>query len=133
MSSASVLNFAEIDSGIQEELRRAPPMREPQPADYAPPAYRSPPMPEYVTHREGVSDVGRLSAEALVREYEGAASSLDRLGLEVKALLDDLSARYREEGKRVFREVEDCAMITEEVQKLCAALRGKIAVTKSLE
>jgi ATP-dependent DNA ligase len=30
-------------------------------------------MPEYVQHREGATEIGKLSAEAIVGEYEAAA------------------------------------------------------------
>ena len=30
------------------------------------------PMPDYVEHKEGVNQVGKLSAEAVVREYDAA-------------------------------------------------------------
>ena len=49
---------------------------------YAPPANRIMPLPEYVTHRDGVSEIGMLSAEAVVREYENAAKEIEAMGKE---------------------------------------------------
>src|SRR5438128_372117 len=43
-----------------------------------------PPMPDYVEHRPGVTEVGRLSAEAMVREFESAAKEVDAMGAELQ-------------------------------------------------
>jgi hypothetical protein len=142
MSIVKALTLVEQD--IQEELRRSPPPREPRPLDYAPPAIRTPPMPAYVEHREGVSDVGKLSAEALVREYEATAKTIETMGNELKtaaskceemtagvhAMIGEVNAlaeRYRSEGKRIFEQIEGCSLMTDEVRKLCSTLAEKIA------
>ena len=36
-------------------------------------------MPDYVEHREEVSEVGRLSAQAVAAEYESAAIDIEKL------------------------------------------------------
>jgi hypothetical protein len=41
------------------------------------------PMPDYVEHKEGVNQVGRLSAEAVVREYDAAVKEIEALGAEL--------------------------------------------------
>src|SRR6201984_1997943 len=41
------------------------------------------PMPDYVEHREGVSRVGQLTAEAVVRDYEAAAKEIEAMGSEL--------------------------------------------------
>src|SRR6516162_1540564 len=43
----------------------------------------SEPLPDYVEHREGVSRVGALSAEAVVRDYEAAAKEIEAMGAEL--------------------------------------------------
>ena len=40
-------------------------------------------MPDYVEHRNGVNEVGKLSAEAVVREYEAAVKEIEALGTEL--------------------------------------------------
>jgi len=35
------------------------------------------PMPDYVEHKEGVNQVGKLSAEAVVREYDAAVKEIE--------------------------------------------------------
>ena len=47
------------------------------------------------------------------------------------AVTDELkktAARYREEAKRVFVQIEDCSLVTAEVRKTCIELVDKLAV-----
>lgn len=142
-TAARTFNLIDVERDIKEELHRAPPPREVQPQDFAPPAIRSP-MPDYVEHRDNVNEVGRLSAEAVVREYEAAAKEVEAMGDELKSRIERLEATkvdalaaldeikqtaqsYRDEGKRVFAQIEDCALMTAEVRETCGALKSKIA------
>ena len=102
------------------------------------------PMPDYVEHKEGVNQVGKLSAEAVVREYDAAVKEIEALGAElteaakkceatvagVHAMVSEikeLAASYREEGKRYFLQIEECSLTTSEVRTVCEALKKKIA------
>jgi len=102
------------------------------------------PMPDYVEHKEGVNQVGKLSAEAVVREYDAAVKEIEALGAElteaakkceatvagVHAMVSEikeLAASYREEGKRYFLQIEECSLTTSEVRTVCEALKEKIA------
>jgi hypothetical protein len=102
------------------------------------------PMPDYVEHKEGVNQVGKLSAEAVVREYDAAVKEIEALGSElteaakkceamvagVHAMvgeIKELAANYREEGKRYFLQIEDCSLMTSEVRSVCEVLKKKIA------
>jgi hypothetical protein len=102
------------------------------------------PMPDYVEHKDGVNQVGKLSAEAVVREYEAAVKEIEALGSEltdaarkceamvsgVHAMVSEikeLAANYREEGKRYFLQIEDCSLMTSEVRNVCETLKRKIA------
>ncbi len=104
------------------------------------------PMPDYVEHKEGVNQVGKLSAEAVVREYDAAVKEIEALGSEltdaarkceamvanVHAMVGEirgLAANYREEGKRYFQQIEDCSLMTAEVRSVCEALKKKIAAS----
>lgn len=108
------------------------------------------PMPDYVEHKEGVNQVGKLSAEAVVREYDAAVKEIEALGSEltdaarkceamvanVHAMVSEirgLAANYREEGKRYFQQIEDCSLMTSEVRSVCETLKKKIAATTSPE
>jgi hypothetical protein len=101
-------------------------------------------MPDYVEHREGTTEIGKLTAEAIVREYESAAKDIEAMGAELiervkqcEAMTRDASAvteemketaaRYRAEAKRIFLQIEDCSLMTAEVRKTCSELREKIA------
>ena len=107
------------------------------------------PMPDYVEHKEGVNQVGKLSAEAVVREYDAAVKEIEALGAElaeaakkceamvagVHAMvteIKELAANYREEGKRYFLQIEDCSLMTSEVRTVCETLKKKIAAGSSL-
>ena len=104
------------------------------------------PMPDYVEHKEGVNQVGRLSAEAVVREYDAAVKEIEALGAElieaakrceavvagVHSMVNEikeLAANYREEGKRYFLQIEECSLTTSEVRTVCEALKKKIAAS----
>jgi hypothetical protein len=102
------------------------------------------PMPDYVVHREGVSQVGSLSAEAVVREYEAAAKEMEAMGAELMeaakkceamtadvhktmAFVQETATAYREDAKKMFTRIEECALLSEQVRKTCEEMRNKIA------
>ena len=102
------------------------------------------PMPDHVEHRNGVNEVGKLSAEAVVREYQAAVNEIEALGTELQEAakkceamvagvhatvseIKELAANYREEGKRYFLQIEDCSLMTSEVRSVCETLKKKIA------
>ena len=106
-------------------------------------------VPDYVKHRENATEIGKLSAEAIVKEYEATAKEIEAIGEVVREMVqrcEQLTAsasdmlkdikttamRYRKEGKRMFDEIESCSMTTDEVRKLCGSFRDKIA-TKTTE
>ena len=102
------------------------------------------PMPDYVEHKEGVNKAGKLSAEAVVREYDAAVKEIEALGAELTEAakkceamvagvhsmvneIKELATNYREEGKRYFLQIEECSLTTSEVRTVCEALKKKIA------
>ena len=129
---------------LEEDVREAVTQRPHiQAVDYTP-RTAPPPVPEYVSHRDDVSEIGRLSAEAIVREYEETAKEIEAMGGTVRemvqrceqlsasasAMLKDIkstAARYRKEGKRIFNEIESCSSATDEVRRMCESFRDKIA------
>lgn len=138
-TGALVFNIRDIEADIEGALKGAPSLRQMRPQDYAPS-----PMPGYVEHREGVGMVGALSAEAVVKEYEAAAVAVEAMGTELKDRIARLEAtkadaivaldeiketaeQYRNEGKRIFLQIEDCALTLAEVRGTCDALKIKIA------
>ncbi len=136
----------DMEREIEAELRNRPPAHEPRPVNLAPPRVAAPAltMPDYVEHRDGATEIGKLSAEAVVREYEAAAKDIEAVGAEliervkqcdamtrdafaVTEELKETAARYREEAKRVFLQIESCSLMTAEVRKTCTELKEKIA------
>jgi uncharacterized protein YukE len=106
-------------------------------------------MPAYVEHREGVSRAGALSAEAVVRDYEAAAKEIEAMGAELIsaakkceamtaevhkaiAFMRDSAAAYREEAKKIFKRIEACSVLTEEVRKTCETVRRKMMESNSI-
>lgn len=103
-------------------------------------------LPDYVEHQNGVTRVGELTAEAVVRDYETAAKEIESMGAELIdaakkceamtaevhnaiAYMRDTAAAYREEARKIFKRIEDCAMFTEDVRKTCESVKRKMVET----
>jgi hypothetical protein len=146
--AAQGLNVIDLEGEIEAQVRNSLPNREQRPVNVAPPTVNtpSPSIPDYVEHCEGATEIGKLSAEAVVREYEAAAKEIEAMGAELIELvkqceamtrdavaatadMKETAARYREEGKRIFREIEKCTLMTAEVRKTCIELKGKIVAS----
>ena len=136
----------DIERAIEAEFRKRPVVHEPRPVNLAPQSVvaPAPAMPDYVEHHEGATEIGKLSAEAVVREYEAAAKDIEAMGAEliervkqceamsrdalaVTEEMKETAARYREEAKRIFLQIENCTLMTAEVRKTCIELKEKIA------
>src|SRR5690242_13510445 len=106
------------------------------------PPVHSEQMPDYVQHLEGVSRVGALTAEAVVRDYESAAKEIEAMGAELIsaakkceamtadvhnaiAFMRDTAEAYRQEGKKIFKRIEECALFTENVRKTCEDVKRR--------
>lgn len=137
--------LTDIQREIEAELNRQP-VQAARPDNVAAPTMAAPNlvMPDYVEHRDGATEIGKLSAEAVVHEFEAAAREIESMGAEliervkqceamtrdafaVTKELRDVAARYREEAKRVFLQIENCSLVTAEVSKACTELKEKIA------
>jgi len=136
--------LTDMEREIEAEVRNRPPVHEPRPV--VPPRVGSPAiaMPDYVEHHDGATEIGKLSAEGVVREYEATAKEIESMGTELlervkqcEAMTRDALAvtqemketamRYREEAKRIFVQIEDCSQMTAEVRKTCTELKERIA------
>ena len=113
------------------------------------PSVHSEQLPDYVEHREGVSRVGALTAEAVVRDYEAAAKEIEAMGAELVsaakkceimtadvhnaiAFMRDTAAAYREEAKKIFKRIEECALFTEDVRKTCETVKRRMMEDTSI-
>jgi hypothetical protein len=100
-------------------------------------------LPDYVEHTEGVTRVGALSAEAVIRDYESAAKEIEAMGTELIdaaqkcealtaqvhdaiAFMRETAAGYREEGRKIFKRIEECALFTEDVRKTCEQVKRRM-------
>lgn len=142
----------DMEREIQTELRHRPPLHETRTTHLDAPTIGAPTlaMPDYVEHREGATEIGKLSAEAVVREYEATAKEIESMGAELldrvkecEAMTRDalavteelklVAARYREEAKRVFDHIESCSLVVAEARKTCTDLKDRIAVSLPAE
>src|SRR5262245_52684408 len=124
---------ADVPREVRAYAPNRPLMHEPLSAHTAPPTVSAPDlaMPDYVEHRDGATEIGRLSAEAVVREYEATAKEIESMGgellervkqceavtrdaLAVTGELHEVAERYRQEAKRVFEHIEGCSLIVAE-------------------
>jgi uncharacterized coiled-coil DUF342 family protein len=101
------------------------------------PRLPAPPPPD---EPRAVTEIGKLSAEAVVREYEAAAKEIEAMGQEtarrceaitasVVSMLEEVkttATQFRKEAQRIFNEIESCSVITEEVRTTCDALKKRI-------
>ena len=138
---AKALDLARLEADVKAALP-ALPIR-------AAPSVHSEPLPDYVEHREGVSRVGALTAEAVVRDYEAAAKEIEAMGAELVsaakkceamtsevhnaiAFMRDTAAAYREEAKKIFKRIEECALFTEDVRKTCETVKRRMMEDSSI-
>jgi hypothetical protein len=145
--AAQISDLVDLEREIEAQVRRNPPVRDQRPVNFSASTVRAPSlaMPDYVEHREGATEIGKLTAEAIVREYETAAKEIEGMGAQLidcvrhcEAMTRDAlsaieemketAARYREEAKRIFLQIENCTLMTAEVRKTCTELKEKIAV-----
>ena len=63
-AAARPFDISQVEGDIREAVHQRPPH-----VVVPPPRTPAPPVPEYVSHRDDVTEIGRLSAEAIVREY----------------------------------------------------------------
>jgi signal transduction protein with GAF and PtsI domain len=142
--AAKPFNVNEIEGDIHEAM-----LQRPQHIQAVESMPRVLAVPDYVNHREDATEIGKLSAEAIVREYEVTAKEIEAMGEFIRemaqrcdqlttsasAMLKDIkatAARYRKEGKRIFNEIESCSSATDEVRQLCETFRDRITA-KSTE
>jgi hypothetical protein len=138
---AKALDLARLEADVKAALP-ALPIR-------AAPSVHSEPLPDYVEHREGVTRVGALTAEAVVRDYEAAAKEIEAMGAELVsaakkceamtadvhnaiAFMRDTAAAYREEAKKIFKRIEECALFTEDVRKTCETVKRRMMEDRSI-
>ena len=103
----------------------------------------SSPVPPYVEHHPDVDQIGKLSAEAVTAQYEGAVKALEAMGTtlidcveraekmaagckDAIAYVQDTAQKYREEAKLIFDRIEQASVMTAAVRSICDEMRKKI-------
>jgi hypothetical protein len=149
VNSTAAGSFADIERVIQAGLRSELAEND-RPAHLYPIDAPEIAMPDYVEHRDGATEIGMLSAEAVVREYEAAAKEIESMGadliecakrcevvtrdaLVVTTELNDVAARYREEAKRIFEHIESCSLVVAAARRACVEMKDKFARPVSTE
>lgn len=101
------------------------------------PSVPAEPMPHSVEHLEGGT---RLTAEAVMRDYESAAKEIKAMGAELisaakkceamtadlRNTIRDTAEAYRQQGKKIFGRIEECALLTEDVRKTCEDVKRRM-------
>jgi DNA repair ATPase RecN len=136
-TAARIFNVTELEQEIAEVIKSTPPVRA---IDYAPPSVRLAAAAE----RDGAGEIGKLSAEAITREFEAAAKEVEAMGQELQeaarrceavvsgahqavAECRETAALIRDKGKHYSAQIEDVSAMTAEVRTTCSALKAKIA------
>ena len=136
----------DIESEIRSGIRNRQALQDPHVSVASPPIDAAEQaMPDYVEHRDGATEIGKLSAEAVVREYEATAKEIESIGVDlverakqceamtrdaltVTKELREIAERYREEAKRAFDHIETCSLMVAEARRTCTELKDKLAV-----
>lgn len=88
-------------------------------------------------------DIGRLSAEAVLSQYEAAAQAVEGMGGEIKdrikrleealveadkdmKLVAEAAAAIREKGKLVYAQIEEASGLSKDIRDACADFRKKV-------
>ena len=143
-TNGKALELADVEQDIAQALAESAPLRDHRANGVAPPKVRAPssPMPPYVHHAE-VDQVGKLSAESVIAQYESAVKALEAMGTtlidcvkraekmaagckDAIAYVQDTAQKYREEAKQIFDRIEQASVMTAEVRSVCDEMRRKM-------
>jgi hypothetical protein len=135
----------DVEQGIAQALAESAPQRDHRAIGFPPPKVRTPssPMPTYQEHHADLDQIGKLSAESVVAQYEGAVKALEEMGTtlidcvkraekmaagckDAIAYVQDTAQKYREEAKLIFDRIEKASVVTAEVRSICDDMRRKI-------
>jgi hypothetical protein len=144
-TNGKALELADVEQDIAQALAESVPLRDHRAVGLAPPKVRTPssPMPAYVEHHAEVDQVGKLSAESVIAQYEGAVKALEAMGTtlidcvkraekmaagckDAIAYVQDTAQKYREEAKLIFDRIEQASVMTAEVRSVCDEMRRKM-------
>jgi hypothetical protein len=144
-TNGKTLQVLDVEDDIAKVLTKSPPLRDHRAIDFAPAKLRtpSPPIPPYVEHHAEVDQIGKLSAEAVVAQYEDAVKALEAMGTtlidcvqraekmaagckDAIAYVQDTAQKYREEANLIFDRIQQASVMTAEVRSVCDDMRKRI-------
>jgi hypothetical protein len=64
--------------------------------------------------------------EAMGAELIGAAKKCEAMAADVREMIRDTAEAYRQEGKRIFNRIEECALFTGNVRKTCEDVQRRM-------
>jgi len=84
--------------------------------------------------------VSAVTAETVTRDFESALKEIEAMGAElvsavkkfetmttdVQNTIRDTAEAYRQEGKKIFERIEECAVFTEDVRKTCEDVKRRM-------
>lgn len=131
-------DLGSLETEISEMVRAYPATRERGPQEFAPVQ-----LPNYVEHAEGIDAVGKITAEAVVTQYEELAKTIEQMRdplrrwideydkaiTELKAeiaSLDDKAKTIREQAAGAFERLQKSSLAIAEVRKVCGDITRKI-------
>jgi hypothetical protein len=100
-------------------------------------------LPGYVEHAPGIDDIGKLTAQAVVSQFETAAKAIEAMGkdliqvaketedqsaavLEAIKYIEETAQMYRDEAKKAFQRIQSTSMLLTNIRETCDDLRKKI-------
>lgn len=108
------------------------------------------PAPEYVEHytQEPEPDIGRLSADAVLEQYNMAAKAVKDMGEEIQEriraleaalrecdadmkLLDEAAQAIKEKGKLAHAEIERTSAVSKDIREVVAVIKSKLEERES--
>jgi hypothetical protein len=144
-TNGKTLDVLDVEHDIAKVLTKSPPLRDHRAIDFVPARVRtpSPPMPPYVELHAEVDQIGKLSAEAVIAQYEDAVKALEAMGTtlidcvqraekmaagckDAIAYVQDTAQKYREEASLIFDRIQQATVMTAEVRSVCDDMRKRI-------
>ena len=146
-TNGKALELADVEQDIAQALAESAPLRDHRPIDFAPLKVRAASSQMTSYHPADVDQIGKLSAESVTAQYEGAVKALEEMGTtlidcvkraekmaagckDAIAYVQDTAEKYREEAKLILDRIEQASMLTAEVRSVCDEMRRKMKIEK---
>jgi hypothetical protein len=101
--------------------------------------------PSPLAQQQPLDDLGRMSAEAVLAQYEAAAKAVEEMGSHIKdrvsaldeslretdrdlKLIAEAAAAIRDKGKRVQLQIEEVSSLSRDIRDACTEFKRKMGV-----